>query len=907
MWFIGLILGLFIGAGIKGGVGALIGAILGLIAGLVTKFILNAERDIQGDDRVGILENRVNQLSNEIVRLKAQVEKLAGGHAITPPSSTVSDNNSQTKPVISPPVTPHIAMHRAPAEKSSLQAIAKTETKTPFQPSAATTPLKTESDEPSIWANLMSGNILAKIGVVILFFGIASALKLAVEHGMFPVSIRLLLGSVIAAAMILFGWSRATNTEHRMFGLALQGGGFGVLYLLVYFMLSWYHYIDYTTAFILFMLLGVVCILMAAFQNGASLAVLGISGAFLAPVLASSGSNNYVGLFTYYALLNTFIFSVNWFKNWRSLNITGFLFTFVVGMMWALDSYRPEFFATVEFFLLLFFVMYSAVPVLFALFKAPGTKIWAEGIIVFGTPIAAAICQTPLMKPYEYGLAWSAFGAGLYYILLWRLLMCVKDDAIRVIEKSHLAIAIAFLTVTIPLAFNIQATVAFWAIEGCAVLWLGVTQDRWRARIFGIVLQFIAAIYFLAHYPQLAHQAAIFNDRYIGGLIIAIAGFISAAVLRNFGNSKDQKETSSSTSGLILYWGLLWWWGSGIVEIIKFVINSNQIASTLGLIAATILIMETIGKMINWNALRTAAPILILAIVITTIINIVDNRPILQNFMLVVLPLSLILHYWILARHEQDSIAALIKTRHIIALWLLTWIAGHELAWLSHKLAPDNHFWPLMSWGISALVFSRLAMVTSMWPFASYSEYRGIGIAPILFFIFIWSIWTNFTNNGGGSGLSYIPLISVFDILQLATAMVFFYWANQQESDANTQLGRVTGYFLVFIWLSTMAARIAHHYGDIPFRFNILFASTTFQAMLSLLWTLTAIVIMIAAAKKIQRTMWFGGLALLAVVGIKLLLIDLPNKGTIAWTASLIGIGILLLGASYFAPRPPEE
>jgi uncharacterized membrane protein len=707
--------------------------------------------------------------------------------------------------------------------------------------------------------------------------------------------------------MILFGWTRTKNSEHRMFGLALQGGGFGVLYLLVYFMLSWYHYIDFTMAFIFFMLLGVGCILTAAFQNGVSLAVLGIAGAFLAPVLAASGSNNYVALFTYFALLNTFIFGVNWFKNWGSLNVTGFVFTFVIGMMWALKSYHSEYFATVEFFLVLFFCMYSATPVLFALFKAPGLKIWSQGIVVFGTPIAAAICQTPLMQPYEYGLAWSAFGAGLYYLALWRLLMTVKDDAIRVIEKSHLAIAIAFLTITIPLAFNIQATVAFWAIEGCAVLWLGITQDRWRARIFGMVLQLVAAIYFLAHYHELSHHTAILNDRYISGIIIAIAGFISAALLRNFGKNQDEKETSASTSGLMLYWGLIWWWGSGTVDIIEFVTDTHEIAALLGLVVATIICAEMIGRLLNWETLRTTAPILLFAAAFAAVANVMEGRHIFQDYMLIALPISLIAHYWILIQHESDGITALIKTRHIIAFWLLGWITGHEMAWAAHRLSPENHFWPWMSWGIAAFIFSRLAMVRSIWPFSSHIEYRSIGIAPILFFAFAWAIWTNFTYDGDGSGLNYIPLLSVFDILQFEIAMTFFHWSNKQESSSNRQLGQLTSYFLIFIWISTMAARIAHHYGDVAFTFNALVGSTLFQATLSLLWTLIAIVIMIMAARKMRRSMWFGGLGLLAVVGAKLLLIDLPNKGTIAWTASLIGIGILLLGASYFAPRPPNE
>ena len=46
-------------------------------------------------------------------------------------------------------------------------------------------------------------------------------------------------------------------------------------------------------------------------------------------------------------------------------------------------------------------------------------------------------------------------------------------------------------------------------------------------------------------------------------------------------------------------------------------------------------------------------------------------------------------------------------------------------------------------------------------------------------------------------------------------------------------------------------------------------------------------------------------LALLAAVGAKMLMIDLASAGTVEWTGSLLGIGALILIASYVAPVPP--
>ncbi|HVK56645.1 MAG TPA: DUF2339 domain-containing protein, partial [Burkholderiales bacterium] len=58
--------------------------------------------------------------------------------------------------------------------------------------------------------------------------------------------------------------------------------------------------------------------------------------------------------------------------------------------------------------------------------------------------------------------------------------------------------------------------------------------------------------------------------------------------------------------------------------------------------------------------------------------------------------------------------------------------------------------------------------------------------------------------------------------------------------------------------------------------------------------------------RKLDRSRWFLGFSLLAVVGAKLLFVDLANVGTAAWTGSLIAIAVLVLAASYFSPAPPK-
>jgi len=52
--------------------------------------------------------------------------------------------------------------------------------------------------------------------------------------------------------------------------------------------------------------------------------------------------------------------------------------------------------------------------------------------------------------------------------------------------------------------------------------------------------------------------------------------------------------------------------------------------------------------------------------------------------------------------------------------------------------------------------------------------------------------------------------------------------------------------------------------------------------------------------------LWISGASLLALVVVKLVLVDLSGRGTLERIVSFIGTGVLLLVVGYFAPIPPD-
>ena len=93
-----------------------------------------------------------------------------------------------------------------------------------------------------------------------------------------------------AIALLVIGWRLRLGRE--VYAQVLQGGGVGILYLTTFAALRLYSLIPPTSAFAVLVAVAVLSAIMSVLQNACPLAVIGISGGFLAPVLTSTGGGS---------------------------------------------------------------------------------------------------------------------------------------------------------------------------------------------------------------------------------------------------------------------------------------------------------------------------------------------------------------------------------------------------------------------------------------------------------------------------------------------------------------------------------------------------------------------------------------------------------------------------------------
>ncbi|MHC1698541.1 MAG: DUF2339 domain-containing protein [Geobacteraceae bacterium] len=894
-----LLLGALIGAALSGLSGALAGMLFGYALWSIFSY-----------------RNRLSSLELEVRELRGLFERSSRiSPAPSPPSSEEGTPFPGKPEVTAPPRFEQTATPDNSAIPEWTPDWPEIPTTSPpilerepqLQPSALQTILNPIQDF------LAGGSLLVKTGVVILFVGVSFLVKYAAEHALLPIELRLSGAALAGVALLILGWR--LRIHRAAYAHALQGGGIGILYLTTFAALRLYGLIPPAFAFSVLVAVAALSAVLAVLQDSRSLAVLGASGGFLAPVLASTGSGSHVALFSYYALLNLGIAGIAWFRAWRILNLLGFAFTFIIGISWGWKYYRPEHFATTEPFLILFFLIYTFIAVLFALRQPPNLKGYLDGTLVFGTPIVAFGLQALLVESYHFGLAWSALGLGLFYLPLAWLLFLRRPEFMRTLTEAFFAFGIIFATMAIPFALEGRWTSAAWALEGAALLWAGVRQGRKSARVLGMLLQFGAGLAFLTDMYGTADSLPLLNGLFLGTTLISLTGIFSAYLLHHH---KEKVLPWEALTGIILLtWGLLWWFGGGLAEIDRHAAAGYRMGIVLVFLAASSLCCDFLKKRLTWPALTLPALALLPAMLLCLLAMVEDELHPLAEGGVAGWPLSFAAFYLILYR-DENLLTGIRSIFHSGALWLLTALLSLELGWqLNHWIA-GSPVWPLISWGlIPALMILLIASRTgySTWPLGRHeSDYLSLGAGPLAAAAWGWSLYATFTSPGDPFPLSYLPLLNPLDLTFALIAIVLPLWFRRlaaafPEAFSRNQFSRwyyPTYFATLFIWLNGMLIRTIHHWGGVPFQILPLYHSVLLQAALAIFWSFLALCIMIYATRKGNRTVWLSGAGLLALVVVKLFAVDLSGTGTVARIVSFVGVGILLLVIGYFSPAPPH-
>lgn len=759
---------------------------------------------------------------------------------------------------------------------------------------------------------LRGGNPLARVGIVILFFGGAFLAKYAAEHSHFPIELRMAALAVGAFVLLAIGWG--LRNKRAVYAQTLQGGGIAGLYLTIYAAARLYDLLIPTYALGLMVLIAVVAAILAVAQNALALAVFGTAGGFMAPILLSTGSGNHIALFSYYTVLNLGVFAVAWFRAWRVLNLVGFVFTFGIVGAFRATSYSADKLQSVDGFLLLFFLLYIGITILFAWRQKTDLKNYVSSSLVFGLPLATFALHGSMIESYEYGMAWSATGFGLFYFALAGLLHLTRRENFILLSEAFAALGVIFGSLAIPMAFDHQTTAASWAVEGAGLLWIGVRQQRWMARGFGALLQILGGIAFLLDLDHTATGPAILNHVTMGTMMLAISGLLSGLWLHRNRESSRGWELTWPTMATV--WGIAWWFYGGFSETAR-VLPLYERGADLVLLAMTAAVLWMLGERLRWPFARNITAAL-LPVAACVGIAIHTEHPLIQGTA-IGWPLVFLVHYCLLylGENDEDSTAQkLSRWQHAAGFWLLAFLGAWELHWQIDRQMYGA--WRDLPWGLApALLLFLCARAADWpgWPLQRHAKaYQQLAAPVFVVWTALWVLSANLHSDGSSGSLIYMPLLNPLDIASVLILLCINLWWRQLEPEdvlrrfsGNLLLPRAIFGGLTFIWLNAALIRELHYSQGTPLSFDGIVESITVQAALSVFWGLLGFIAMIWSARRKQREAWMVGAALMGVVVIKLFLVDTSGSGTLARIVAFLSVGALLLLTGYLSPLPPRQ
>jgi uncharacterized membrane protein len=196
---------------------------------------------------------------------------------------------------------------------------------------------------PIDWEQFMGVKLLAWLGGLAAFLGVAFFVKYSFDNNLISPEVRMALG-FIAGLGLLVGGVVMSRKDYAALAHTLCGTGVVILYAVTFACRSVYHFefFGLVPTFLLMVLITTTAFFLAVRLNAMAVAILGMLGGFLTPFLLSTGQDNPFGLFGYIAILDVGLLLVAANRRWPYLTALAALGTVFLQIGWADEFFTKE-------------------------------------------------------------------------------------------------------------------------------------------------------------------------------------------------------------------------------------------------------------------------------------------------------------------------------------------------------------------------------------------------------------------------------------------------------------------------------------------------------------------------------------------------------------------------------------
>lgn len=488
---------------------------------------------------------QVRNLEDMIYKLQNKIQELQK-HPQSPP--TISSQVEEKKEIISKPEIPVIEPEEkkdwpkympSTAKKEPEKMITKEKVSEPEKEIKIIPPIVTQrSPEPkkkNDFEKLLGENLLSKIGIATLVLGVAYFVKYAIDQNWINEIGRVAIGILAGGAII--GIAHKLKDNYRTFSSILIGGGISVLYITITIAFREYALFSQTVSFIFLILITIFSVILSILYDRKELAIFSLLGGFASPLMISSGTGNYIVLFSYIFILNAGMLAISFKKQWKIVSIIAYVLTQFFYWSWLFLSFDKETHGYVGaiLFIGLFYIQFYLLSMI-EYFRHERKLTAFQALIILSNNLSLFAAAIYIFKYYPLDLkglitiCMAAFNAVPMFLLF-------KNKAF---DKNMLymlvAIVLTFVSLAVPIQLEGCAITMFWAAETVILLWL---WQKSKINIFKsgfIIIQCLVLISLIMDWGNYYTRSILYPENILPVMFnkVCITGlFISFTILFN--------------------------------------------------------------------------------------------------------------------------------------------------------------------------------------------------------------------------------------------------------------------------------------------------------------------------------------------------------------------------------------
>jgi uncharacterized membrane protein len=385
----------------------------------------------------------------------------------------------------------------------------------------------------------IGGNLISKIGVVILVIGVAIGAKYAIDQGWITPVMRVVLGYLIGIALLVPAYRLRVKMPD--ISAVTLSGAMAVFYFITYAAYSFYALLPQAGAFALMVFVTAFTVFAAIRYERVLIAHLGLVSAYAVPLLLSENEGRVAVLFSYTAIVNCGILAVSLARYWRSLFYSSFAVTWLIFFAWYTARYVPsEHFPIAFGFAALFFAIFYATFIAWKLFAREPFGPENIALVLANSFIFFGVGQELLAGNENWAAYPGLFALGnaaIHFAVAVAVYRAPRTPAPAI--NLFVGLVIAFLTIAVPLQLKGHWITLVWIAEAFALFSIGRVKRITLYEWFSYPLSALATLSLLVdwvkagtlfHYGPGGPPYPVLNDGFVTNLFYLAGGALALLI-----------------------------------------------------------------------------------------------------------------------------------------------------------------------------------------------------------------------------------------------------------------------------------------------------------------------------------------------------------------------------------------